>query len=78
MHLLLFPYLVFGTSTEIEVVWSVIILLGCGLAFTAYCVAYILILAKREINDVEVAQQGKERICEQQEAEPRECDCKEG
>ena len=32
-------------------VWSVIILLLCGLAFTAYCVIYILRLAFEEMED---------------------------
>jgi len=32
-------------------VWSVIILLCCGLAFTAYCVYYILKLAYEEMKD---------------------------
>jgi len=40
-----------------EVVWSVIILLCCGLAFTAYCVAYILNMAYQEMQDVK----GKEQ-----------------
>ena len=32
-------------------VWSVIILLGCGLIFTAYCVIYILRLAFQEMEE---------------------------
>jgi len=32
-------------------VWSVIILLGCGLAFTMYCVVYILRMSFSEMND---------------------------
>jgi len=32
-------------------VWSVIILLLCGLAFTAYCVFYILKLSYQELED---------------------------
>ena len=32
-------------------VWSVIILLGCGLIFTAYCIAYILSIAFNEMKD---------------------------
>ena len=32
-------------------VWSVIILLCCGLAFTAYCVVYILRLSFKELED---------------------------
>ena len=54
-------------------VWSVIILLCCGLAFTAYCVIYILRLSFKELKkDGQVREQGQERvsgICEQQEAE---------
>jgi hypothetical protein len=52
-------------------VWSVIILLGCGLAFTLYCVIYILRLAFKELQeDVQVRKQGQEGHCQQQEAEP--------
>jgi len=54
-------------------VWSVIILLLCGLAFTAYCVIYILLLSFKELEeDGQVRKQGQEGvsgICEQQEAE---------
>jgi hypothetical protein len=32
-------------------VWSVIILLCCGLAFTLYCVVYILRMAYMEMQD---------------------------
>jgi hypothetical protein len=32
-------------------VWSVIILLLCGLSFTLYCVAYILIMAHNEMKE---------------------------
>ena len=32
-------------------VWSVIILLGCGLVFTAYCIVYIMRLAFKEMKD---------------------------
>jgi len=32
-------------------VWSVIILLGCGLIFTLYCVVYILRMSFSEISD---------------------------
>ena len=32
-------------------VWSVIILLGCGLVFTAYCIVYIMRLAFKEMED---------------------------
>ena len=52
-------------------VWSVIILLGCGLIFTLYCVIYILRLSFKELEeDVQVREQGQEGICEQQETEP--------
>jgi hypothetical protein len=65
---------VFGTSTGSDVVWGVIILLCCGLAFTLYCVAYILILASKEMSEHEqVPQQRQEGVCGKQEAEPREC-----
>jgi len=60
---------------EVEVVWSVIILLCCGLAFTLYCVAYILIMAHKEMSDVQSKKQGI--IKQQQEAESRECNSKE-
>ena len=60
-------------------VWSVIILLCCGLAFTLYCVIYILRLSYRELEeDVQVREQGQEGDCEQQEAEPGQCDGQEG
>jgi len=75
---LLSPFWVFGTSTGSDVVWSVIILLCCGLAFTLYCVAYILILASKEMSAHEqVPQQRQEGICGKQEAESRECGSKE-
>jgi len=32
-------------------VWSVIILLGCGLIFTLYCVVYILRMSFSEMSD---------------------------
>ena len=41
-------------------VWSVIILLCCGLAFTAYCVIYILRLAFQEMEEDVQTTQGKE------------------
>ena len=41
-------------------VWSVIILLCCGLAFTAYCVIYILRLAFQEMEEDVQATQSKE------------------
>ena len=60
-------------------VWSVIILLCCGLAFTAYCVIYILRLSFKELNeDVQESEQGQEGICEQQETEPGQRNSKEG
>ena len=60
-------------------VWSVIILLCCGLAFTAYCVIYILRLSFKELNeDVQESEQGQEGDCQQQEAEPGQCNSKEG
>jgi len=73
-----FPLWVFGTSTGNDVVWGVIILLCFGLAFTLYCVAYILRIAYLEMQeDVEVTEQGQEGICREQEAEPGECHSKE-
>ena len=40
------------TARELnDPVWSVIILLCCGLAFTAYCVIYILRLAFQELEE---------------------------
>jgi len=62
-------------STSNDVVWSVIILLCCGLAFTAYCVAYILIMATKEMQDGQVREQGQEGSVE---TESRERDCQEG
>jgi len=63
-------------DSSVDVVWSVIILLCCGLAFTAYCVAYILIMAHKELDHGQVSKQGQEGICGQQEAESGECDSK--
>ena len=61
-----------------EPVWSVIILLCCGLAFTAYCVIYILRLSFKELEeDVQVTKQRQEGHCEQQETEPGQRDSKE-
>jgi hypothetical protein len=57
-----------------EVVWSVILLLCCGLAFTLYCVVYILRLAYMEMQDGQVREQGQEG---HNEAESRQRDCKE-
>jgi len=51
---------------DTEIVWSVIILLCCGLAFTAYCVAYILNMAFKEMQDVKVKEQGQQNIKEAQ------------
>ena len=34
-----------------EFPWGVLIILGCGLAFTLYCVFYILRLAHMEMRD---------------------------
>ena len=60
-------------------VWSVIILLGCGLIFTLYCVIYILRLSFKELEeDVQVREQGQEGHCEQQEAEPGQRNSEEG
>ena len=59
-------------------VWSVIILLGCGLIFTLYCVIYILRLSFKELKeDVQESEQGQEGDCKQQEAEPGQRDCEE-
>ena len=56
-------------------VWSVIILLCCGLAFTLYCVVYILRLSFKELeDDGQVREQGQEGSIE---AESRERDCEE-
>jgi len=56
-------------------VWSVIILLCCGLAFTLYCVVYILRLSFKELEENgQVRKQGQERSIE---AESRERDCEE-
>jgi hypothetical protein len=58
-----------------EPVWSVIILLCCGLAFTLYCVIYILRLSYKELKeDGQVREQGQEGSIE---AESRERDCEE-
>ena len=54
-------------------VWSVIILLCCGLAFTAYCVIYILRLAFQEMEEDVQASQGKEEG-QTVQAVPGECD----
>jgi hypothetical protein len=60
-------------------VWSIIILLCCGLAFTLYCVIYILRLSYKELEeDVQESEQGQEGDCEQQEAEPGQRNSEEG
>jgi hypothetical protein len=57
-------------------VWSVILLLCCGLAFTAYCVIYILRLSFKELEeDGQVRKQGQEG--QQWQAEPGECNSEE-
>ena len=59
-------------------VWSVIILLCCGLAFTLYCVIYILLLSFKELQeDVQESEQGQEGDCKQQETEPGQRNCEE-
>jgi len=51
-------------------VWSVIIILLCGLAFTLYCVIYILRLSFKELEeDGQVRKQGQERCFSEQETE---------
>lgn len=60
-----------------EFVPGVFIILCCGLVFTLYCVAYILILAHKEMDDGQESKQGQEGICREQEAESRERDCEE-
>jgi len=58
-------------------VWSVIILLCCGLAFTLYCVIYILRLSFKELEeDGQVREQGQEG--HQQQTESGQRDCQEG
>jgi len=70
-----YPSWVFGTSTGSDVVWGVIILLCCGLAFTLYCVAYILILANKEMSDGQTQEQ--EREVSEHQAESGERDSEE-
>lgn len=66
---------VFGMSTSVEFVPGVFIILCCGLAFTLYCVAYILIMAYKEMHeDGQVREQGQEGSIE---AESRQRDCEE-
>jgi hypothetical protein len=70
MELLLRPH----TNLN-DPVWSVIILLGCGLIFTLYCVIYILQLSFKELEENgQVREQGQERS---DETESRERDCEE-
>ncbi|AOO10259.1 hypothetical protein RW03080701_109 [Synechococcus phage S-RIM8] len=58
-----------------EFVPGVFVILGCGLAFTLYCVVYILRLAFKEMQeDGQVREQGQEGSIE---AESRQRDCKE-
>ena len=53
--------------------WSVIILLCCGLAFTAYCVIYILRLSFKELEeDGQVRKQGQEGQQQQTESGQRD------
>jgi hypothetical protein len=54
--------------------WSVIMLLIFGLAFTLYCVIYILLLAYKEVQDGKISEQGQEG---HNEAESRKRDCEE-
>ena len=56
-----------------DVTWSVIILLLCGLAFTLYCVIYILRLAFQEMEEDVQETQGKEEG-QTVQAVPGECD----
>jgi hypothetical protein len=68
MNLLLRPH-----ENLNDPVWSVIILLGCGLIFTLYCVIYILRLSFKELEeDGQVREQGQEGSIK---AESRERDC---
>ena len=54
-------------------VWSVIILLCCGLAFTLYCVIYILRLSFKELEeDGQVREQGQEGHQQQAESGQRD------
>jgi len=52
MNLILYPL-----NDINDVTWSVIILIGCGLIFTLYCVIYILRLSYKELE--EDVQEGK-------------------
>ena len=58
-------------------VWSVIILLLCGLAFTLYCVIYILRLSFKELEENgQESKQGQEG--QQQQAESGQRNSEEG
>jgi len=46
MNLILYPL-----NDINDVTWSVIILIGCGLIFTLYCVIYILRLSYKELEE---------------------------
>jgi hypothetical protein len=46
--------------------WSVIILLCCGLLFTLYCVAYILILAFQEMRHDGQTQEQEGEVCQRE------------
>ena len=72
MNLLLKPF-----EDVNDPVWSVIILLCCGLAFTGYCVIYILRLAFQELEEnVQTTQSEEEGQTVQ--TVPGECDGEEG
>jgi len=72
MNLLLHPNQNLNDPT-----WSVIILLGCGLIFTLYCVIYILRLSFKELEeDGQESKQGQEG--QQQQTESGQRDCEEG
>ena len=58
--------------------WSVIILLVCGLVFTGYIIAYIMIMAFKEMQNVQVTEQGQEGFCREQEAESGKRNSEEG
>ena len=52
--------------------WGVFIILSCGLAFTAFIIINILIIAHKEMQHGQVREQGQEGSIE---AESRERDC---
>ena len=58
-------------------VWSVIILLCCGLAFTLYCVIYILRLSYKELEE-DVQETQIEEEGQTIQTVPGECDGEEG